>query len=201
MPLCAQLDVEQFLQIDVTSEPEAQVTYLIENAGAQIESYLDRTVEAATGIIETLDGIGQHVIRLKDWPVNAMTSIVEDGVTLTITEDYLWYPNGIVRRMSGDLRISWAFKDQGVVITYEAGYATVPFTIRDVCARMVARAFQAGAAYANTPTGAEGIKKLSLDGSDSVEYSDAVRDVTMAAIIIRDDEKQSLNRYRRQLVG
>ena len=56
MTLCVQADVEKFLQVDVTAEPEAQVTYLIENAGALIETYLGRIIEEAAIATELHDG-------------------------------------------------------------------------------------------------------------------------------------------------
>jgi len=49
MALCTQGDVEKFLQIDVSAEPDAAVTMLIENGEALIKTYLDRDVlESAT---------------------------------------------------------------------------------------------------------------------------------------------------------
>ncbi len=201
MALCVQLDVEKFLQADVTAEPEAQVTYLIENAGAQVEAYLDRTVEEQTVVTELHDGNGDYLIRLAHWPVTLpLTLVEEDGVALIEGTDYVAYEDGRVYRGTKTFKSRWRGGLRAVDFDYTGGYAApIPFVIRDVCARMVARAFQAGSAYANTPVGAEGIKRISLEGSDSVEYTAAVSDVTRTAVILNDEEKQSLNFYRRQV--
>ena len=200
MPLCVQLDVEKFLQADVTAEPEAQVTYLIENAGAEIEAYLHRTVEEQAVVTELHDGNGDYLILLEHWPVTIpLTTVVEDGTTLIEGTDYVAYEDGRVYRGTATFKSRWRGGLRAVDFDYTGGYDTVPFLIRDVCARMVARAFQAGAAYANTPVGAAGIKEISLDDSDSVKYTDAVSDVSGAAVILNDDEKMMLNRFRRQV--
>ncbi len=200
MTLCVQADVERFLQIDVTAEPEAQVTYLIENAGALIETYLDRVIEEGPITNELHDGDRGNLIRLAQWPVTIpLTTVIEDGTTLVEGTDYVAYEDGRVYRGSNTLAANWGFGRRIIDVDYTAGYSTVPFDIRDVCARMVARAFQAGAAYANAPVGAEGIKSLSLDGSDSVEYRDAVADVAMAAMPMLMEEQHALSRYRRRV--
>jgi hypothetical protein len=197
MTLCIQADVERFLQIDVSAEPEPQVTYLIENAGAQIESYLDRKIEQAN-FTDVIDGDLGSMIRLKQWPVTLpLTTVVEDGITLTEDVDYVAHGDGRVYRGTDRHSLGWARGRKIITVTYEAGYLVVPFEIRDVCARMVARAFQAGAAYANAPAGAESIKSLSLEGSDSIEYTDAVRDVAVAAMPMLPEEMMMVGRYKR----
>ncbi len=128
-----------------------------------------------------------------------LTKVEEDGVTLVEGTDYVAYEDGRVYRGTKTFKSRWRGGMRAVDFDYTGGYSPVPDLIRDVCARMVARAFQAGAAYANTPVGAEGIKRISLEGSDSVEYTAAVSDVTKTAVILNDEEKQSLNFYRRQV--
>lgn len=200
MTLCVQADVEKFLQLDVTAEPEAQVTFLIENAGGQIETYLDRIIEEGAIATELHDGDRGSLIRLNQWPVTVpLTLLEEDGVGLVEGTDYVAYEDGRVYRGSTTVPANWALGRRIIDVDYTAGYATVPFTIRDVCTRMVARAFQAGSAYANAPDGAEAIKTLSLADSDSVEWSDAVRDVAMAAMPMLPEEERSLSRYRRRV--
>lgn len=200
MTLCVQGDVEKFIQIDVTAEPEAQVTYLIENASALIETYLDRIIEEGAVTNELHDGDRGNLIRLKQWPVTIpLTTVIEDGITLVEDTDYVAYGDGRVYRGSNNIFANWGWGRKIIDITYTAGYSPVPFDIRDVCARMVARAFQAGEAYANAPTGASGIKSISLADSDSIEYRDAVADVAMAAMPMLPEEEKALSRYRRRV--
>lgn len=200
MTLCVQADVEKFLQIDVTAEPEAQVTYLIENAGALIETFLDRVIEEGAIATELHDGDRGNLIRLKQWPVTLpLTLLEEDGVALVEGTDYVAYEDGRIYRGSATTAGNWLWGRRIIDVDYTAGYATVPFDIRDVCARMVARAFQAGEAYANAPDGAAGIKSLTLADSDSVEYRDAVADVAKAALPMLPEEERALSRHRRRV--
>lgn len=200
MPLCSQADVQKLLQITFTNNPEPVITYLIENAQAEIESYLGRTIENETGIIETIDGsYGRSEIRLSKWPVTAVNQVDENGVTLTTPTEYLWYEDGRVVRMNGDYDRRWLNLRQSIVVDYDAGYTVVPFDIRDVCARMVGRVFRAGAAYAATPKSASGaIRRISLDGSDSIEYSDVDDDIG-SVMVLNETEKKTLSKYRKRL--
>ena len=53
MALCTQGDVEKSLQIDVSAEPDAAVTFYIENAEAAIKVYLDRDTLESAAVTET----------------------------------------------------------------------------------------------------------------------------------------------------
>ena len=197
MALCTQADVELFLQHATVA---GTVTYLIENAGALIETYLDRQIEEAPVVTELHDGDRQNMIKLRQWPVTIpLTLVEEDGVVLVEGTDYVAYEDGRVYRGSNKVPANWILGRRIIDVDYTAGYGTVPFDIRDTCARMVARAFQAGEAYANTPTGAAGVKSIDLADSDSVEYTAAVRDVAKAALPMLPEEKRAVGRYRRQV--
>lgn len=201
MSLCVQADVEKFLQIDISAEPEPAVTMLIENAQAVIETYCDRTFEAESSITETLDGPGIERLLLSKWPITTVTSVTEDGVTLTVADDYLIYANtGELARGSSTTRRNWTSNRQAVTVVYDAGYTDVPHDIRDVCTRMVARAFQAASAFANAPAGASSIREISLEGSDSVKYSKAVWDVASAAVQLTDEDRDVLDPWRTEVM-
>lgn len=94
-----------------------------------------------------------------------------------------------------------------VVVVYAAGYdfaidpllERVARVARDTTTRVAARAFQAAAAYAGVPANAGGIKSLTLVGSDSVTYSDAVADVASAAIQLTEADKTALRGIRRKV--
>jgi hypothetical protein len=199
MTLCVQDDVENFLQVAVAPPQEDTVTYLIENAGVLIETYLDRQIEETAITTELHDGDRGNLIRLKQWPVTIpLTLLEEDGVVLVEDTDYVAYEDGRVYRGSPTVAANWGLGRRIIDVDYTAGYATVPFDIRDVCARMVARAFQAGEAYANTPDGAAGVQSIDLADSDSVKYTAAVRDVAKAAMPMLPEEKKALSRHRRR---
>ena len=196
--LCTQAQVQTILQTVFDNQPEAVITDLIERASAVVESYCNRTFEAESGLVETLDGEGHAILRLAKTPVTAITSIVEDTTTLIVADDFLWYPNGELVRGNGRNQLVWTFYRQAVVVTYDAGYVTLPTDLSHTVATVVARWFQAGAAYAAAPDNAGAVKKISLEGSDSIEYTDAVSDITAGgAMGLTESDWLLLNEFRR----
>lgn len=209
MALCTQGDVEKFLQIDVSAEPDAAVTMLIENAEALIKTYLDRDTLESAAVTETLDPpVMAHVLEFTEWPVTAVASLSEEGTALTENDDYMVLAKyGTAYRItaSGVLK-NWKYrKPQSIVTTYTAGYAASSRqldALRDVCTRIVARCFQGAEAYANAPAGASAIRSVGLAGSDNVSYKgsalkDALVDVTSVAVQLTDGDKAALMPYRR----
>ena len=140
MALCSVGDVEQFLQVDLNSTVEASVTNtFIPYVDAAIKRYLGHDVEQAT-YTETFDGNEQQDLFLRHVPVASITSITEDGNTLTEgnESDYVYYENGRLRRIV----IRWSgIKPKNIVVTYVGGYeaADIPEQIKQTSARAAAR--------------------------------------------------------------
>lgn len=175
MALATQTDVEQRLQIDFTNPTEPVVVSLIAAAQGHIEREVGRPVEA-DDYTETFDGPYGPYLWLTKVPVNTITSVTSDGTVLTVIDDFFFVAQtGKVGRVKNGYYRFWdSLKPQSVVVVYNGGFTTVPLDLRDLCANVVARAFQAGAVYAALPASAGSISSISLDGSDSVEYSDGV---------------------------
>jgi len=140
MALCSVSDVEQFLQIDLNSTVEASVTNtFIPYVDAAIKRYLGHDVEQAT-YTETFDGNEQQDLFLRHVPIASITSVTEDGNTLTEgnESDYVYYDNGRMRRIV----IRWSgIKPKNIVVTYVGGYeaADIPEQIKQTSARAAAR--------------------------------------------------------------
>lgn len=204
MALCTQLDVEQKLQWDITSEPDAVITALIADAQALIETEIGRTVESASRT-ETFDG-GRWSLFLKWWPVTAVTSVTEDGTLLTVTTEYLWYERGKLIRTAGGYQKAWSNgKPQSIAVVYTGGYLTGTHDMElealgSLCAEVVARAFKKGADNAALPAGASGqIASVTLAGSDSVTYTDssgatATTGGVSPFVYLEEDELRQLQR-------
>ena len=175
MALATQTDVEQRLQIDFTNPTDPTVASLIAAAQGHIEREVGRPVEAAD-YTETFDGPYGPYLWLSKPPVNTITSVTSDGAVLVVAVDYyLVSATGKLGRVRDGFYRHWdSFQPQSVVVVYNGGYTTVPLDLRDICANVAARAFQSGAAYAALPATGVAIRSVSLDGSDSVEYSDNV---------------------------
>lgn len=138
-------DVETFALIDFHSDLETHLTNniipLIDDA---IREYVGYDVDYATHT-ETFSGNQTKELFLEQRPVIAVTSVVEDGNTLTYgnQEDFLWYKNGRIRRIGS--RWSFAYPDN-ITVTYTAGYdtgggygLTLPNAFKYVSARASAR--------------------------------------------------------------
>ncbi len=213
MTLAVQADVEQFLQVDVTAEPSIVVTMLLENASGLVESFVGRDLEETTRT-EDYDLPDGSVLVLRNAPVTTLTSVTLNGpgtVLVADTDFVLKAKAGQLIRTNSDRRpVRWnrsgALVMNEVEVVYDAGY---DFTIdpllernarvaRDTTTRIVARAFQAAAAYAALPAGADAIKKITLIGSDSVEYRDELTNVASAAVQLTDADKTSLRGIRRK---
>ena len=142
MALCSYTDVETFLEIDVDSTLQTHITNtFIPYVDAAIKRFLGYDVEQAT-YTETFDGNEQQDLFLRHIPVASITSVVEDGNTLTSgnTKDYVHYDNGKLRRIV----IRWSgIKPKNVVVTYVGGYASsdIPDQIKLTSARAAARLF------------------------------------------------------------
>ena len=93
MAFCTAADVETFALIDFHSDLETHLTNniipLVENA---IREYLGIDVDYAT-YTETMSGNQTRELFLEQGPVLSVTSVVEDGTTLTYgnQEQYLWF--------------------------------------------------------------------------------------------------------------
>lgn len=217
MSFATQGDLEKFLQIDVTNEPDAAVTMLLENATGIIKSYVQRDLEETVYTTELYDTPEGHKLFLKEWPVTDVAALLEDGTALTVSDDYLIYTDlGMIARVSAASRPrDWrpANKLQAISVTYTAGYdfTTDPLVekeavvAKDTCTRIVARVFEAAAAYANVPVSASLIKSIHLEGSDTVTYRDSTNTgggsgVTLAAPQLTESDKSALDPLRRAVL-
>ena len=127
-------DFKIFLNID--SADTSQDTFLtscLTNAGAIVERYLNRKIEAAD-YDEKYDGGGNNFIILNYMPINSISSLKDGDDTISV-DDYVYYADsGIVKLKSG------YFEDgiQNVQISYNAGYTTVPDVIEEATLEIAA---------------------------------------------------------------
>lgn len=215
MPIATQADLEKFLQIDITSEPSAPVTMLLENATGLVEAFLGRNLQLAS-YDEKYDPPTGATLVLNNAPIDTATNpivVTQDGTLLVLDTDYYIQKElGAVRRITpnGTLR-RWAvtsWKPNSIRVQYDAGFDFTQnpllnreaLTARDTVTRIVARAWQAAAAYANLPTASDAIKSVTLAGSDSVTYRDELTNVASSALQFTDDDRSALNHIRRRLL-
>jgi hypothetical protein len=206
--LCSQEDIEIRLQRDLTADAPTitgTVDALIEAAQLLIEAELRRPVESDDRE-ETLDG-GRVTYFLRFWPVTAVTSLTEDGEALTEDEDFLFYPNGKLIRVSGGHQTLWRTrKRQGIHVEYVGGYAPEELGhLGGLCAEIVARAIRRGQDMETIPPGAAGaVQSVSATGSDTVSYAtggNATVSTLQRFVFLEEGERDLLEPYKRRWLG
>ena len=139
-------NVESYTQINFDSSIETHLTNnLIPFVDASIEQYVGYTLTHGSKT-ETFTGDQTKEIFLRHLPVRSITSVVEDGITLTLGNeaDFVFYDSGRLRRLGK--RWSYA-KEQNIVVTYVSGYTAfggglstdLPIQIKMVSSRAAAR--------------------------------------------------------------
>lgn len=94
--------------------------------------------------------------------VTAITSVVEDGVTLASTRYEVEGPAGLLWKLDADdKRISWS--PCKLVVTYVAGFATVPDEIKAAAVKLVADLYSTNGANGN-------LKRERIEGISEREY-------------------------------
>lgn len=84
---------------------------------------------------------GLEKLQLSRWPINDLTSVVENSVTLVANTDFITdVASGQLVRIdsNGNLR-RWSVLP--IVVVYDSGYDTIPGDIEDAVIRMVTRRF------------------------------------------------------------
>ena len=172
MAFCTASDVENYVQFALSSDLETHLTNnIIPLVEAAVKEYVGYDVEQATQT-ETFTGDQTKDIFLTHLPVNSITSIVEDGITLTQgnENDYVLYSNGRVTRIGG----RWSYlKPLNIVVTYNAGYYArsgsdtpkLPIQFKAVTERASARILESTLVIASQQEAAE------IKGQTSSEVS------------------------------
>lgn len=134
-------DLEALLQVAIPESASASAVRAIEGASAAIQGYCHQSLAYVADDVVTLTAEPfNRLLMLPELPVIDVTSVVEDGTTLVVSDDFAWYVNGLLYRKNRH----WNSDFRNVVVTYSHGYQTIPVAVREVCARSAARAYQAG---------------------------------------------------------
>ncbi len=196
MGFCTVSDVATKLQLTIAAD-NASALAAIAEASALIQGYCHQTVELVEDEELVLDvGERQTKIFLPQLPVTEVTAVEEDGETLTVTDDYKLGANGILHRVGA----YWYPGVQTVTVTYSHGYATIPQIVKDVCAALAGRRYQAGL-QAAAVEGQSGVRAMSL-GDYSIQYETGAGGQAgttggaVAGLELTPGEKAALYEYR-----
>jgi len=192
---CAIADVSDFLQIEISdADKVASCQRAITEATAAIRNYCRQYIELVEDDEHTFDvRPARWNLLLPEVPVVEVSSVVEDGETLTADDDYQVDNSGQIWRVSR----RWTAGIQIVVVTYTHGYETIPDDVIGVCTRAASRAYQAGL-KAEDAAGVPGIASKAL-GDFSVSFTGDGAEGVMGASAARMlllSEKDVLDKYR-----
>ncbi len=116
---------------DSSSEHVAAVQQSLEIATQAIKDYTEQDIEAVTGRIETFRTRScTSSLILSQLPVTAVTSVTTN--TVAFSPYAVDLKTGILSRTDST---TWITNDV-VIITYNSGYSTIPFSIRGICMRL-----------------------------------------------------------------
>jgi hypothetical protein len=149
--LCTLGDVAAWLQTGQNPFPatdDALLARLITAASRVIESWLDRQILSADWI-EVRDGNGGQRLAFANVPVTAVLSLSIDGLAIPpapppeaigrggFGAGYVFNPTELALRGYVFTR-----RAQNVVVTYTAGYSSVPADIAQACIELVAQRYR-----------------------------------------------------------
>ena len=146
---------------------DALLNILIDRVSNSFLNAIHRDLRKTTYTSETYPPNNSQYLVLKNYPIVKLTSIVDTGVTLTVTTDYLMSDqdaiNGLVYRQggwTGNYLVSGMTSDivagvREILITYDAGYlfpadagysaggtTSLPLDISQFCEEEVIRRYQ-----------------------------------------------------------
>ena len=186
MALCTVSDVEAIGQLDYESGLETDITNVfIPYVDSAIKRFLGYDIEYNASITEKFDGRERTHLFLKVVPVVSITSVTEDGFTLTQgnDKDYVAFLEEGYLVKTGKARWSDALM-QNITVVYAGGFQTIPDVIKYTSARAVARLVNSALQLSSQQPKAE-IKshKSDTSGNDGNFYSvqsESIGDLSLA---------------------
>ncbi|MCU4743468.1 hypothetical protein [Natronoglomus mannanivorans] len=160
-------------------------------ASDEVNRYCDRVFDHYAEHVDAFEGNGRRSIRLRNYPVTEIHSVMVGSSTLDESEYQLQRSPanptenaGVIERKRG----VWP-RTRDVVITYDWGYETTPPAIDSVVEDMVVTVLNEATAERN----AAGVQSESMDGH-SVTWSlvDAQERLTLT-----EAHEKKLDRYKR----
>ncbi|TXH41835.1 MAG: hypothetical protein E6Q97_36730 [Desulfurellales bacterium] len=130
--------VRQFFGIQ-NNDDDARIGSLITACSKAITQYLSRNLLAQEYTAERYDGNDSDILMLKAFPVVSVSLVTINGVTQSASSDGLlqagYYPADTYIFLVGGARFPRGRNN--VIVTYTAGYSTVPEDVVEACIEMV----------------------------------------------------------------
>jgi hypothetical protein len=144
--LCQLSDITAWLQTGQNPFPatdDALLTRLITAASRFIQSWVQRQI-AVSDWIELRDGNGGQRMAFANFPVSAVLALSIDGITIPPAPTTGGFGAGYVFSPTELALRGYVFsrRAQNVIVTYTAGYASVPPDISQACIELVCQRYR-----------------------------------------------------------
>lgn len=182
-------ELEDWLGYSLDAGETDRASLLLDVASATIQTHTGQTLELVTDDVADLRGTWERVLTLPERPVVSVASVVLDGETLTVDDDFVVVGDQLRRPGFQTLspqsdfypKSGWGGPDVVVRVTYTHGFAVIPDDVKGVCLSLAARLWSGSAGLA-----------MEVLGSYTVQYR---------RVELEDWERAVLNRYRRRTMS
>ena len=135
-------DAKDALNIPATSTSNDDELRLFISAATQVIEYLAGNI-LSQSVSDTFDG-GYSTVLLTQQPINSVTSVTENGVTLPASAYSTNLTAGTVSRIIGTTWYAFLPGKQNVTVTYSTGSAIVPASVQLAARELVRHWWQFG---------------------------------------------------------
>lgn len=179
-------EADAYLQ-NQNADHDDVIEQIINGVSQEFSTFSGISFVSATYTAVPFTGDGTSTLSLPVWPVTTLTSVVEDGATLTVDVDFsIDMDRGVLSK----LKLNWPWYDQqpiwstqvnGIVVTWVGGYAfaSLPADIKLAALKEIGRQY-----------------KLFLTKGDG-EVSRAISGSSVSYATSEPEWKATMNRYRR----
>ncbi len=171
MAIITATDLKSYLEIIGTGQ-DTLLGNIATRANSLIQAFLNRNIEAAD-YTEKHDG-GDNFIIVKNPPINSISSLTDNGTAVS-TSDYVYYSDSGIVKLKNKYFTNLL---QGVEISYNGGFSTVPDVI-------VEATLEIGAIiYKETDAGEGRLGKgsLSMNQIGSIQINRRISPILMEAL-------------------
>lgn len=143
MALCTREEVKSYMSMTGSnSDIDSTIKDLCNRLSATIESYCGREFSSAE-YTEYHNGYGNVILYTNNYPVTSVSGIWEDTsrdwpVNTEVDSDEYFVNEGAIYRRDAYF-LDWPMS---IKIIYTAGYATIPYDLKQACIVEVARSYE-----------------------------------------------------------
>ena len=164
----------------VPNTDDATLTRLITAASVFVANYVGRSIPSQA-YVERRNGSGGRVMVTKNRPITAVSSLVIDSKSIPLSADNAVLQSGYGFDDSKIWLVGYSFSHAigNVVLSYTAGYTTVPLDVAQACIDLVALKYRGKGRIGETSKNINGMV---------VSYS--TKDMTDEIRVVLDNYKQ-----------